>query len=391
MATKDPLKEWEKQFNEQITKLSTSNNVDLGVASAMLQANLLSGGQYKGGGTINSVDAANRLKAAIEASKNQSQAAKATSSQMDIYSLAERQKQAALKAQRDKLMAAYDAERAKVDPAYRSAMSSVAGTSGLSRRAMDEYLAQRGQTQSGIAAQTEMKRQAELTTAQGGLEQQRLEAITDLEKRKTGTEADYQSGILDASFERQMQELQAQQAEAERQRAESISTVGQYFQDYMAKIKDIEAKEAAGDFSESYLKPYLLMARNEKIFDQEQAAAKAKTASAGGAGSTKKPGFSQLAEAIRSAADPVQAFNELAAQYPISSTDYSDLQYLANTIADEKGSGGSSGKGRDQAAVMAVNAYKSSRRTPADLAVLRQKLIPYGFTYDETKDQLIEI
>jgi len=389
MATKDPLKEWEKQFNEQINKLSTSNNVDRGVASSMLQANLLSGGQYKGGGTINSVDAANQLKAAIEASKNQ--ANKPTSSQTSLYSLAERQKQAALKAQRDKLMAAYAAERAKVDPAYRSAMSSVAGTSGLSRRAMDEYLAQRGQTQSGIAAQTEMKRQAELTTAQGGLEQQRLEAITDLERRKTGTEADYQSGVLDASFERQMQELQAQQAEAERQRAEAINTVGQYFTDYMAKIKDIEAKEAAGDFSESYLKPYLTMARNEKIFDQEQAAAKAKTASAGGAGSTKKLGFSQLAEAIRSAADPMKVFAELAATQSISSTDYSELYRLAEIAAEER----TPPSGTSVLPLAIQSLYGQYTRSGAQskgalLALLKREAATYGFDYDESADQFIQ-
>ena len=69
MATSKAMKEWEKKYAAQIKGLAEANKVDLGVASSMLQANLTSGGQYKGGGTISSVQAASELAAAQKAGR----------------------------------------------------------------------------------------------------------------------------------------------------------------------------------------------------------------------------------------------------------------------------------------------------------------------------------
>lgn len=69
MATSKAMKEWEKKYAAQIKGLAEANNVDLGVASSMLQSNLTGGGQYKGGGTISSVQAASELAAAQKAGR----------------------------------------------------------------------------------------------------------------------------------------------------------------------------------------------------------------------------------------------------------------------------------------------------------------------------------
>jgi hypothetical protein len=76
-------------------------------------------------------------------------------------------------------------------------------------------------------------------------------------------------------MERQYNTLQGQLAEQERARQEGIATVGQYYDDYARQLNQIEQMEAMGDFSQSYLKPYLKMARQEKMARQAQAQAKA--------------------------------------------------------------------------------------------------------------------
>ena len=69
MATSKAMKEWEKKYAAQIKGLAEANKVDLGVASSMLQKNLTGDGQYKGGGTISSVQAASELAAAQKAGR----------------------------------------------------------------------------------------------------------------------------------------------------------------------------------------------------------------------------------------------------------------------------------------------------------------------------------
>ena len=74
MATSKAMQEWEKKYATQIKGLAEANKVDLSTASSMLQANLTGGGQYKGGGTISSVQAAAELAAAQKAGRDQASA-----------------------------------------------------------------------------------------------------------------------------------------------------------------------------------------------------------------------------------------------------------------------------------------------------------------------------
>ena len=71
MATSKAMKEWERKYSTQIESLAKANKVDLSTASSMLQKNLTGGGQYKGGGTISSVQAAAELASAQREGRNQ--------------------------------------------------------------------------------------------------------------------------------------------------------------------------------------------------------------------------------------------------------------------------------------------------------------------------------
>lgn len=74
MATSKAMQEWEKKYATQIKGLAEANKVDLSTASSMLQKNLTGGGQYKGGGTISSVQAAAELASAQKAGRDQASA-----------------------------------------------------------------------------------------------------------------------------------------------------------------------------------------------------------------------------------------------------------------------------------------------------------------------------
>lgn len=196
-------------------------------------------------------------------------------SQADLYAILEKRRLQALEQQKRNALAALKQEKAQVNPAFHTGLSNIAGQSARQARNLAEYLAQRGQTQSGIAAQGEMQMQSDLLSQQGLLEQQRINALADIARRESAVRSAYDSGALDAAMERQYNTLQWQLAEQERARQEGIATVGQYYDDYARQLNLIEQMEAMGDFSQSYLKPYLKMARQEKIARQAEAQAKA--------------------------------------------------------------------------------------------------------------------
>lgn len=193
--------------------------------------------------------------------------------QADQYALQEKRRIQALQAQKDAVLGSLKQEKAKIDPAYRTGLSNIAGESARQARSFAEYLAQRGQTQSGLAAQGELQRGADLLTQQGILEQQRADAFSDIARRESDVIRDYELGRTDAGYERQIAQLQAQEAIDERNRTESINTIGQYFDDYAREIQAIEAEIARGDNSRAYLLPYLKMARQDKVTGIEQAKA----------------------------------------------------------------------------------------------------------------------
>ena len=196
-------------------------------------------------------------------------------SQADLYAIQEKRRLQALETQKRNALATLKQEKAQVNPAFHTGLSNIAGQSAQQARTLAEYLAQRGQTQSGIAAQSEMQRNSDLMSQQGMLEQQRANALTDIARRESGVQSAYDSGALDASMERQYNSLQGQLTAQQQARQEGIATVGQYYDDYAKQLNQIAQMEAMGDYSQSYLKPYLTMARQEKMAGQAEAQAKA--------------------------------------------------------------------------------------------------------------------
>ena len=186
-------------------------------------------------------------------------------SSSDLYAIQERKRIAALDAQRKSALSSLSTEEGKINPAFNTALSNVAGTNALQARNLAEFLSARGLTNSGAAAQGQMMSSANLMNQQGQLEQQRGDAISDIARRQTEVQSVYDQGSLQAALDRQASSLEAQIAASERARAESIGTVGQYGQDYAAEINAIQAEMARGDNSRAYLLPYLKIARQEKV------------------------------------------------------------------------------------------------------------------------------
>ena len=195
----------------------------------------------------------------------------------DLFALQEKKRLAALEAQKRSALATLGQERGLVEPQYQRAVSGAAGQSATGARNLAEYMAQRGLTNSGASVQGEISRQGALQNVVGGLEQERVNWLSDIARRETGAKSAYDQGALEASLDREASSLQARLAEQERARTESIGTVGQYGQDYAAEINAIQAEMARGDNSRAYLLPYLKIARQEKVAgiaksqaDQEQ-------------------------------------------------------------------------------------------------------------------------
>lgn len=194
--------------------------------------------------------------------------------QSDLYALQEKKRIAALEAQKRSALTSLQTEKQQINPAFNTALSNVAGQSARQARNLAEYLAQRGQTQSGIAAQSEMQRQSDLMSQHGMLEQQRVNALSDIAQRESQVRGAYDEGALQALLDRQIVETAYQQQLAEQQRAEGINTVGQHGQDYAAEINRIQTEIARGDNSRAYLLPYLQMARQDKVSGIQTAQAK---------------------------------------------------------------------------------------------------------------------
>ena len=115
-------------------------------------------------------------------------------SQADLYAIQEKRRLQALEQQKRNALATLKQEKAQVNPAFYTGLSNIAGQSARQARNLAEYLAQRGQTQSGIAAQSEMQRNSALMSQQGMLEQQRANALDYMARRESRVQSAYDSG-----------------------------------------------------------------------------------------------------------------------------------------------------------------------------------------------------
>lgn len=232
-------------------------------------------------------------------------------SEAELYAIQERKRLAALDASRRNALASLGAERGQVNPAYNMALSNVAGQSALGARNLAELLAQRGLSNSGAAVQGELVRQGTLQDNMTSLEAERANWLSDIGRRETAAQSAYDEGALQAALTRDESELEARLRAMEQARQESISTVGQYYNDYAAEINAIEAEIARGDNSRAYLLPYLRIARQEKLDSMPVVGSSTPVASgARSATSTASSTSSTTAKPTLTAAQARDAYNK---------------------------------------------------------------------------------
>ena len=158
------------------------------------------------------------------------------------YDAIAKQKELALQTQRD-------ASNKLITEQTDISRANLGGQSQASARNLAEYLAQRGLTSSGTAAQGEINRLGTLQQGIGALEQQKSNALL-------GVENQYQSGLATA----QEEALAQAKAQEKERMSNAVATIGAYGNDYQAEINK-RMKVNPND----PLIPHLQMARQEKL------------------------------------------------------------------------------------------------------------------------------
>lgn len=203
------MNSFDEKYKANIAGLAKANNVDMSVAADMLRSNLAGTTQYKGGGVLDYVQANKDLQAFRS---QDTQKPKQKTSQTDLYALQEKKRLQALESARQKALASLKAEKEQINPYYNQALSVVGGQSNLGARNLQEYLAQRGQTNAGVSAQAELNRQATLNTNFANIENERARRFADIARRETEVQNAYDEGVIQAALDRQISEAQAIQA-----------------------------------------------------------------------------------------------------------------------------------------------------------------------------------
>lgn len=161
--------------------------------------------------------------------------------EQDLNRLTQAQRQAQvdqLKAAKKKALANLDVQEQNIKPMYENARNQTSAASQQGARNFAEYLANRGLTNSGAAAQAEINRQSALTNNLGNINTAEANAYRDIANQRTAVENGYVSDLANANNaltnnyynnllnynEQQRQMVQALQNQA----------LGQYAGDYQA-------------------------------------------------------------------------------------------------------------------------------------------------------------
>jgi hypothetical protein len=105
-------------------------------------------------------------------------------------------------------------QQAAIAPQFDAQRAQASTQSMQQARNFAEYLAARGQSTSGIAAQAELSRGSGLTRQLGNIGQQQQAATQDVATRKSIIEQDYLGKIANATTQEQLQKLQKEYADA---------------------------------------------------------------------------------------------------------------------------------------------------------------------------------
>ena len=181
------------------------------------------------------------------------------------------QKQAELERAKAIALSNLKAEQARTNQNTNTAMSDADTRSNINIKNFAEDTANRGQTYSGSTSQGDLSLKIANQNSLSALETARQNALADIERRKALADENYQYDLSNANttigisemqnlIDLQNQQDQLNRTEQEKAMNNSINTVGQYGNDFMAEIQRREALDPNDP-----LLPYLRMARQDKI------------------------------------------------------------------------------------------------------------------------------
>lgn len=153
---------------------------------------------------------------------------------------------AQLKAQKEKTLQALAEQEATIKPQYQAQRNSTAATSAKNARSFNEYLANRGLTNSGAAAQGEFNRLSTLQNNLANIDTQETNALNEIARARTNAETDYATGLASANaqieadyFSKLVEENQRQRLIDEQLQQQALT---QYSDDYQARINELLAQ-----------------------------------------------------------------------------------------------------------------------------------------------------
>ncbi len=153
---------------------------------------------------------------------------------------------AQLKAQKEKTLQALAEQEATIKPAYQAQRNSTAAASAKSARSFNEYLANRGLTNSGAAAQGESNRLSTLQNNLANIDTQETNALNEIARARRNAETDYANGLATANAQIEADYFSKVLAENQRQRQidEQLKqqALTQYSDDYQARINELLAQ-----------------------------------------------------------------------------------------------------------------------------------------------------
>lgn len=153
---------------------------------------------------------------------------------------------AQLKQARDKALANLDVQEQEIKPTYQTARNQTSATSQSGARSFNEYLANRGLTNSGASAQGEINRLSSLQNSLGNIDTAEANAYRDIANQRTAVENDYVAGVANANnaiaqeYYNNLLNYNQQQREMVNQLQQQA--LGQYANDYQAQINNLLAQ-----------------------------------------------------------------------------------------------------------------------------------------------------
>lgn len=153
---------------------------------------------------------------------------------------------AQLKQARNKALANLDAQEQEIKPTYQTARNQASATSQSGARSFNEYLANRGLTNSGASAQGEINRVSSLQNSLGNIDTAEANAYRDIANQRTAVENDYVAGVANANnaiaqeYYNNLLNYNQQQREMVNQLQQQA--LGQYANDYQAQINNLLAQ-----------------------------------------------------------------------------------------------------------------------------------------------------